>query len=149
MNSPVDASDTSSLVAEFTKDCWTVGDMARHFGVSLRTLRFYEDRGLLHPLRHGSARFYDSRSRKRLQTILNAKKLGFTLSRIAALVENEAGGDLGIASVLSPDELEAQIATLVRQRADLDTAIVELRTARDRLVGNRESQHPQELQATG
>ena len=123
--------------------------MARHFDVSLRTLRFYEDRGLLHPLRHGSVRFYDSRSRRRLQTILNAKKLGFTLSRIAALVENEADAELGIASVLAPDELEAQIATLVRQRADLDTAIVELRTAHDRLLRNRESQHSQELQATG
>jgi DNA-binding transcriptional MerR regulator len=149
MNSPVDASDASSLVAEFTRDCWTIGDMARHFDVSLRTLRFYEDRGLLHPLRHGSVRFYDSRSRRRLQTILNAKKLGFTLSRIAALVENEADAELGIASVLAPDELEAQIATLVRQRADLDTAIVELRTAHDRLLRNRESQHSQELQATG
>jgi len=37
---------------------WTIGEMARDFRVSLRTLRFYEDRGLLHPRRNGTSRLY-------------------------------------------------------------------------------------------
>ena len=45
----------------------TIGEMAREFNVSLRTLRFYEDRGLLHPLRNGVTRLYSGRDRLHLQ----------------------------------------------------------------------------------
>ena len=45
---------------------FTIGDLAREFGVTLRTLRFYEDRGLLSPRRDGTARIYDLRDRDRL-----------------------------------------------------------------------------------
>ena len=60
--------------------------MSRHFGVSLRTLRFYEDRGLITPRRKGAARFYRPSDKVRMETILKGKKLGFTLTEMAELV---------------------------------------------------------------
>ena len=55
---------------------FSIGDLAREYGVSLRTLRFYEDRGLLSPRREGTSRFYDGADRARLALILKGKKLG-------------------------------------------------------------------------
>ena len=70
---------------------YTIGDLAREFGVTLRTLRFYEDRGLLSPRREGTARIYDARDRARLSVILKGKQLGFTLTEIRALLAEERG----------------------------------------------------------
>src|SRR5208337_423703 len=64
----------------------TISQMSRHFGVSLRTLRFYEDRGLITPRRKGAARFYRPSDKVRMETILKGKKLGFTLTEMAELV---------------------------------------------------------------
>lgn len=113
--------------ARFTEDFWTIGEMARHFDVSLRTLRFYEDRGLISPLRHGVTRFYGPDCRTRFERILRAKKLGFTLSRIHKMLRS--GGDRGIPESLAPAEIAAQISLLERQKRDLDQAIMDLRAA--------------------
>src|SRR5208337_4444086 len=64
----------------------TISQMSRHFGVSLRTLRSYEDRGLITPRRKGAARFYRPSDKVRMETILKGKKLGFTLTEMAELV---------------------------------------------------------------
>ena len=49
-----------------------IGDLAREFGVTLRTLRFYEDRGLIHPGRSGTTRLYGAQDRERLMEVLLA-----------------------------------------------------------------------------
>jgi DNA-binding transcriptional MerR regulator len=72
---------------------YTIGDLAREFGVTLRTLRFYEDRGLLSPRREGLARIYDAQDRSRLAVILKGKRLGFTLTEIRAMVAEERQAD--------------------------------------------------------
>jgi DNA-binding transcriptional MerR regulator len=64
----------------------TISQMSRLFGVSLRTLRFYEDRGLIKPRRDGNARFYRGADRVRMEMILKGKKLGFTLTEIQDLI---------------------------------------------------------------
>lgn len=120
-------------IIDFSKDYWTIGEMARRYDVSLRTLRFYEDRGLITPLRHGSTRFYDERCRQRLERVLKAKKLGFTLSRIYRLFQKNGAGDVDIAEALAPAEIAAQITALERQKADLDKAIGDLRAVHERL----------------
>ncbi len=61
----------------------TIGEMAREFGVTLRTLRFYEDRHLIRPRRMGNARYYGGADRVRLEMILKGKQLGFTLAEIS------------------------------------------------------------------
>jgi DNA-binding transcriptional MerR regulator len=77
---------------------FTIGDLAREFGVTLRTLRFYEHRGLLKPRRQGLARFYDEKAKARLALILKGKQLGFTLPEIRAMLaanDRGAAADLG------------------------------------------------------
>jgi len=113
---------------------FTIGDLAREFGVTLRTLRFYEDRGLLSPRREGTARIYDARDRARLSVILKGKQLGFTLTEIRAMVAEERGEIPAANLKLSLDQVDDQIAHLEQQRGDIEQALVELRAHRDSLL---------------
>jgi DNA-binding transcriptional MerR regulator len=112
----------------------SIGDIAREFGVSLRALRFYEDRGLLHPRRRGTTRLYSERDRSHLQMILKGKQLGFTLSEIREILcargDVMNGWDLELN--LHPDQIVSQIRHLERQRADLESALNELKKAHQR-----------------
>jgi DNA-binding transcriptional MerR regulator len=72
--------------SETTQSEITISQMSRVFGVSLRTLRFYEDRGLIKPRREGNARYYRGADRVRMEMILKGKKLGFTLTEIQDLI---------------------------------------------------------------
>ena len=65
---------------------WTITALADEYGVTLRTLRHYEDLGLLAPERVGTARVYHQRDRIRLELILRGKRLGFSLDEIATIV---------------------------------------------------------------
>jgi DNA-binding transcriptional MerR regulator len=127
---------TAGLLSSGTlDDHWTIGDMARRYDVSLRTLRFYEDRGLIKPLRHGTTRLYDAKCRARLEKILNAKRLGFTLGRIYDLLKRSGAEDGGFERTLQPAEVVAQIEALERQKRELDQAIASLRSVHGALAG--------------
>jgi DNA-binding transcriptional MerR regulator len=134
----------------------TIREMANEFGVSIRTLRFYEDRGLLHPRRVGAARQYGARDRLYLKMILKGKQLGFTLSEIHDILANREGAllkpnaaqcdlmspdlndldfeELNLEMGLPPEQIVAQINHLERQRKELDEAIIALRNAHRRLL---------------
>lgn len=114
---------------------FTIGDLAREFNVTLRTLRFYEDRGLLSPRREGTARIYDARDRSRLSVILKGKQLGFTLTEIRAMVAEERAGETPGANLnLSLAQVDDQIAHLEQQKIEIEQALVELKTHRATLV---------------
>jgi DNA-binding transcriptional MerR regulator len=114
---------------------FTIGDLAREFGVTLRTLRFYEDRGLLSPRREGTARIYDPRDRARLAVILKGKQLGFTLTEIRAMVAEERGSEVPAANLkLSLAQIDDQIAHLEQQRTEIEEALAELKSHRDSMV---------------
>ena len=126
---------TAGLLSSGTPgDHWTIGDMARHYDVSLRTLRFYEDRGLIKPMRHGTTRLYDGECRVRLEKILNAKRLGFTLGRIYDLLKRDGAREGGFERTLQPAEVAAQIEALERQKRELDQAIASLRAVHGALA---------------
>jgi DNA-binding transcriptional MerR regulator len=105
----------------------TIGELATSFGVTLRTLRFYEKRGLLKPRRRGTARLYDSQDRERLALILQGKRLGFTLTEIRALVAPAKEGADSRALDLSREKCVEQIKLLERKRREIETALTELR----------------------
>ena len=112
----------------------TIGEMARAYGVTLRTLRFYEDRNLLRPRRVGNARYYGGVDRARLAMILKGKQLGFTLAEIADLI----GADDGAARTdfeerLRPAQIVDQLSHLERQRREIDEAIALLKATRERM----------------
>ena len=112
----------------------TIGEMAAEFGVSLRTLRFYEDRRLLRPRREGNMRLYSGADRIRLQMILKGKQLGFTLTEIGELIGTQDAGD-DFEGKLQPAQIVTQIDHLERQRREIDDAIARLRATHARLAG--------------
>jgi DNA-binding transcriptional MerR regulator len=119
---------------------FTISDLARDFGVTLRTLRFYESRGLIAPARSGMTRIYSSRDRARLALILKGKQLGFTLVEIRAMLANEdkKGAEGGAASVgglqLSREQVLEQLELLRTQRSEIDDAIAELEASAARFA---------------
>ena len=142
--------EPSSAAVEFS-DNLSISQMSRSYNVSLRTLRFYEARGLLSPQREQYARRYDAASRARLELILKGKQLGFTLSEIRDMIASESGdgGELSLA----PAQIVAQIGMLQRQRTGIDQAILELEATHARLAqagqGARLSEEPRRLERVG
>ena len=112
---------------------YLIGDLAREFGVSLRTLRFYESRGMLSPRRDGTARLYDERDRERLAAILDGKRLGFTLTEIRDMLADKRRDGTKAKLALSLPEIEDQIEHLEAQKAQIEDALRELRRQHERL----------------
>ena len=106
---------------------WTISQLAAEFGTTLRTIRFYEDEGLLSPERVGTARVFHGRDRVRLQLILRGKRLGFTLAEIAHVIGlyDEPPGERGQLEFLIADIAKRRSA-LLEKRRDLDEALAEL-----------------------
>jgi len=106
---------------------WTIGELTREFGVSTRTLRFYEDEGLIEPTRRGRRRLYPQRERTRLMLILRGKRLGFSLSEIAEILdiyERAPGERRELRRLL--DRIRERRAQLDQKRRDIDIMLAEL-----------------------
>ena len=109
-----------------------IGDMAKVFGVTLRTLRFYEDKGLLSPIREGNSRLYTRRDRGRLKLILLGRKVGFSLREVKQIIDlYDPTGSNAKQLRLTLDKSEKQLGRLHKQRAAIDDAIGELGTLMD------------------
>ncbi len=66
---------------------YSISDLAKEFDVTTRTIRFYEDEGLVHPKRMGSRRIYSNRDHTRLKLILRGKRLGLSLGELRELFD--------------------------------------------------------------
>ena len=108
-------------------DEFTISELAKEFGVTLRTLRFYEDKGLIAPRRQGLTRLYSAADRDRLALILKGKKLGFMLGEIRQMVAAQGAHGDGQAFKLTREKCLEQIDLLQRQQADTEDALTELR----------------------
>ena len=106
-------------------DEFTIGELAREAGVTLRALRFYQSKGLL-PQRAGGARIFTRADRDSLDLILHGKRLGFTLTEIHDMLSARASGCTKRLPISRRKCIE-QIAMLERQRQDIDQALAELR----------------------
>ena len=132
------ANDTSAV----TKAAFTIGELSREFGVTLRALRFYENKGLISPHRDGLNRLYSQGDRTRLALILKGKKLGFTLGEIREMIaaeENETDRD---ALTLSREKCLEQIELLQRQKAEIEEGLGELNRIYKSLSGKLGDQRP-------
>lgn len=106
---------------------FTIGDLAQEFGVSLRTLRFYEDKELITPRREGTTRIYSRRDRARLKLVLMGKKVGFSLTEIREMLDLYDLKDGQTTQLkVSLSKFQQQIALLERQKQDVEQAIDEL-----------------------
>ncbi|WP_378952896.1 MerR family DNA-binding transcriptional regulator [Mesorhizobium sp. ANAO-SY3R2] len=118
------AANENNLVGD---DYVRIGDMAKKFGVTLRTLRFYEDKGLLNPRREGSTRLYTRRDRARLKLILLGRKVGFSLRDVKQMIDlYDPTGTNAKQLRLTIDKSEKQLGRLQKQRLMLDEAIGDL-----------------------
>jgi len=66
---------------------YSIGDLSKEFDITTRSIRFYEDQGLLKPTRKGQTRIYKQRDRVRLRLILRGKRLGFSLAETGRIFE--------------------------------------------------------------
>ncbi|MER8951267.1 MerR family DNA-binding transcriptional regulator [Mesorhizobium sp. M0833] len=121
------AANTNDMSSEAGEELVRIGEMAKKYGVTLRTLRFYEDKGLLNPRRDGSTRLYTRRDRARLKLILLGRKVGFSLRDVKQMMDlYDPNGSNTKQLRLALDKSEKQLARLQKQRALIDDAISEL-----------------------
>nr|WP_245293852.1 MerR family DNA-binding transcriptional regulator [Methylobrevis pamukkalensis] len=107
---------------------FTIGDLAREFGVTLRTLRFYEDKNLITPHRDGLNRLYTRRDRARLKLVLMGKRVGFSLSEIKDMLDLYDLRDGQVTQLkVALGKFNEQISILERQKKDIEQALTELR----------------------
>ena len=109
---------------------FTIGELAREFGLTTRAIRFYEDCGLLAPARSGRQRVYTARDRARLTLTLRGKRLGLKLAEVKELV------DLYETQRDSQTQLRRFVDVLARQRAALEVRLADLRATLDEVVAH-------------
>ncbi|MBS0525763.1 MAG: MerR family DNA-binding transcriptional regulator [Proteobacteria bacterium] len=107
---------------------YSIAELAREFGITARTMRFYEDEELIKPRRQGLTRLYSAHDRTRLGWILRGKRLGFSLAEIKELLDLyqvDRTGVQQLRELLRRSRLH--ISDLERKRRDLDAHINEFR----------------------
>lgn len=108
---------------------WTISELAREFGVTPRTIRFYEDQGIVSPARSGRNRIYAPRDRTRLKLALRGRRLGLQLAEILNLINLYDRSHASSTAQLRhyAEVLDAHRQKLEQQRRDLDETLKELR----------------------
>ena len=106
---------------------YSITQLCREFSVTPRTLRFYEQKGLLAPARRGWTRLFSYRDRARLQLILRGKKVGFSLEEIKEMLDlyNLRDGQLTQLRV-SSTKMRERLDALRKQRIEMDEAVADL-----------------------
>ena len=108
-------------------ETFSIRDLASEFGVTPRTIRFYEDRGMLRPARRGLNRIYSRRDRARLKLILRGRRLGFSLAEIEEMIELYDLGDGQTEQLrVTLRRVGERLDELRAQRRDVDEALAEL-----------------------
>jgi DNA-binding transcriptional MerR regulator len=112
-----------------TDQLFGITELCREFGITLRTIRFYEDKGLLAPRRVGGTRVYTRRDRARLALILRSKAIGAPLSEIKHYLDLYGAHGEGRAKQMKfvLDRTDVAIAELETRRAHIDATLAELR----------------------
>ena len=106
---------------------YSITELCREFSVTPRTLRFYEQKGLLSPARRGWTRVFSYRDRARLKLILRGKRVGFSLDEIREMLDlyNLKDGQITQLTTASR-KMRDRLAALRRQRVEIDEAIEDL-----------------------
>ena len=109
------------------REYYSITELTREFGVSTRTLRFYEDEGLIHPVRRGRTRLFRPSDRHLLKQILRGKRLGFSIAEIHEIVQmyREPPGEMGQLHLLMK-RVEEKRGDLRQKRRDIEETLAEL-----------------------
>lgn len=115
------------MVKDGDKEFFTITELTREFGVSTRTIRFYEDEGLINPVRRGRTRLFRQAERRLLSFILRGKRLGFSIAEIREILQmyKEPPGEAGQLRLLMSKVGEKR-AELEQKRRDIEETMAEL-----------------------
>ncbi|WDO00556.1 MerR family DNA-binding transcriptional regulator [Aeromonas allosaccharophila] len=119
---------------------YSISDLAHEFDVTPRTIRYYEDEGLLTPLREGQTRIYNHRDKIRLKLTLRGKRLGFSLAEIRELFEmydTDRSSKTQLHSMIQL--IEEKRGALLQQLEDIQMVMTELEAAEQRCVNSLNS----------
>ncbi len=107
---------------------FSIGTLAREFNITLRSIRFYEDQGLIQPTRVGTTRIFSRRDRARLSLICRGKRLGFSLKTIKTFLDlYDSDGRQESQMRFLLDKARERVKVLEQQRQDLEQTLTELR----------------------
>ncbi|EED30757.1 transcriptional Regulator, MerR family [gamma proteobacterium NOR5-3] len=110
-----------------TQKHYSITELSREFDISTRTIRFYEERGFIQPLRSGQRRIYSAADRARIRLILRGKRIGLSLAESVEIIDMYQPGESDsaqLASLLA--RVEKRRAALEQQRKDLDDMLTAL-----------------------
>jgi DNA-binding transcriptional MerR regulator len=117
------------------REYYSITELTREFEVSTRTLRFYEDEGLIHPVRRGRTRLFRPSDRQLVRQILRGKRLGFSIAEIREIVQmyKEPPGEVGQIKLMIR-RIEEKREDLRQKRRDLEETLAELDHAEESCV---------------
>lgn len=117
------------------REYYTITELTREFDISTRTLRFYEDEGLLHPVRRGRTRLFRPADRHLVRQILRGRRLGFSINEIREIVQmyKEPPGEVGQLKLMIT-RIEEKRENLRQKRRDLEDTLEELGQAEEACV---------------
>ncbi|GHD07903.1 MerR family transcriptional regulator [Tianweitania populi] len=119
----------------YVREYYTITELTREFDISTRTLRFYEDEGLIHPVRRGRTRLFRPTDRHLLKQILRGKRLGFSINEIREIVQmyKEPPGEVGQLKLMI-QRIDEKRDDLRQKRRDLEETLEELDHAEEACV---------------
>ncbi|MBN9076644.1 MAG: MerR family transcriptional regulator [Rhizobiales bacterium 65-79] len=117
------------------REYYSITELTREFDISTRTLRFYEDEGLIHPVRRGRTRLFRPSDRQLVRQILRGKRLGFSIAEIREIVQmyKEPPGEVGQLKLMI-NRIEEKRENLRQKRRDLEETLAELDHAEESCV---------------
>ncbi|MEN3791194.1 MerR family DNA-binding transcriptional regulator [Fulvimarina sp. MAC3] len=117
------------------EEFFSITDLTQEFGVSTRTIRFYEDEGLIHPVRRGRTRLFRQSDRTLLRNILRGKRLGFSIAELREIVDmyKAPPGESGqLQSILT--KLRQRRAELEQKSRDIDDLLSDISSAEEACI---------------
>ena len=117
------------------REYYTITELTREFGISTRTLRFYEDEGLIQPVRRGRTRLFRPSDRHLIRQILRGKRLGFSINEIREIIQmyRTPPGEVGQLKLMIK-RIEEKREDLRQKRRDLEETLAELDNAEEACV---------------
>ncbi len=117
------------------REFYTITELTREFGISTRTIRFYEDEGLIHPVRRGRTRLFRPSDRHLVRQIIRGRRLGFSIAEIREIIKmyTEPPGEVGQLNLMLA-KIQEKRDDLRQKRRDLEETIAELDQAEEACV---------------
>lgn len=123
-----------------SQQTFSISELAKEFDITPRSIRHYEDKKLIKPLRNGSQRIYSKGDKVRLQLILRGKRIGFSLSEIKEIISMyQSPSDEKMQTELLIEKIAERRQALCQQQKDIKTMLLELEQLEKKINQNNEA----------